>query len=426
MQDLLHWKNKPARKPLVLQGARQAGKTHLLREFGHLNFDATVYVNLEADLALAKEFEGELNPHRLLRFLETYTGTRIVEGKTLLILDEIQAKGRALTALKYFCEQAPQYHVATAGSLLGVSIHREEQSFPVGRVESLTLHPLDFEEFLLAQGRRALVKAIREAYAQCKPLPDALHGLALECYRSYLVTGGMPAVVRDFVETGSFSNTAGIQLGILDNYIADMAKYATASESVRIRASYNSLPSQLAKDNRKFQYKLVQRGGTAAIFGPSIDWLEFAGIVLKAQKLSVPKMPLAAYVDLPSFKLYMGDVGLLSMKAGLPASILLSSMDHNVPFVGAITENYVAQELRARGRPLYYWESDGIAELDFILQEEDQIIPIEVKAGTHTRSRSLSVYREKFSPTQCIRLSQKNFGLENSILSVPLYAVFCL
>jgi len=426
MHELIHWKTKPDRKPLVLQGARQVGKTHLLKEFGRTQFDYTAYINLEADTVLAREFEGELAPERLVRLLESYTGIRIIPDRTLLIIDEVQAKGRALTALKYFCEQAPQYHVVAAGSLLGVSIHREEQSFPVGRVDSLTLHPLDFEEFLLAHDRNALVQSIREAYAHKHAMAEALHSQALDYYRMYLVSGGMPAVIIKYLEHYSFSDTTEIQSGILDSYIADMAKYATASESVKIRAAYNSIPAQLAKNNRKFQYKTVQRGGTASIFGPAIDWLEFAGIVLKAGRLALPQMPLAAYVDIPSFKLYMADVGLLVMKAGLPSSIVLSSFEQNIPFLGAVSENYVAQQLRARGIPLYYWESDGIAELDFIIQKNSRVVPIEVKAGVHTRSRSLSVYREKFKPDHCIRISQKNFGLENGIFSLPLYAVFCL
>lgn len=426
LQELALWKDRPGRKPLVLQGARQVGKTHLLREFGRQCFDNTVYVNLESDQTVAAEFGRELDPLRLVRFLETSASARIVPGKTLIILDEIQSTARALTALKYFREGAPQYHVAAAGSLLGVAINRQDFSFPVGMVESHTLHPLDFEEFLLALGREELIAAIRAAHETREALPPALHEQALDCHRRYLVTGGMPAVVNNHIVTGSLGDSPAIQLGILDDYLADMAKYATAAECVRIRAVYQSIPAQLAKDSRKFQYKEVQRGGTATIFGAAIDWLAFAGIVLKAQKITTAQLPLEVHADLPSFKLYMADTGLLAMKSGLPASILLSSLEVNVPFLGAIAENYVAQELRARGHALYYWESDGLAEIDFVLQSGEEIIPVEVKAGTNTRSRSMSVYRDKFKPRLAVRISRKNYGFDNGIFSVPLYGVFCL
>ncbi|MDR0849263.1 MAG: ATP-binding protein [Propionibacteriaceae bacterium] len=424
--DLEAWKDKRNRLPLLLYGARQVGKTHLVREFGRTHYDNVAYVNLETNQLAASYFEGNISPQDILTNLEAETGERIVPGRTLIILDEVQSSPRALTSLKYFAEQAGGYHVVAAGSLLGVAVNREQFSFPVGNVESVTLHPLDFEEYLWAAEEDDLSSRIRQGYAEDKPLPEALHARALSLYREYLVVGGMPRAVVESVDSGSLLEVPDIQRGILNDYSADMAKYATESESVKIRAAFDSIPAQLAKDNHKFQYKVAQRGGTAAVFGAAVEWLGFAGVAMKCNRLSTALMPLAAYMDLTGFKLYMGDTGLLTMKSGLPMSVVLAKEEVNVGFLGALTENYVAQALTAAGHPLYYWASDGRAEVDFVLQLEENIVPVEVKAGQHTRSRSLSVYMDEYRPEYAIRLSTKNFGLDNRIKSVPLYAAYCI
>lgn len=424
-ERLLAWKGKTSnRLPLIVNGARQVGKTYILRKFGAEQFKNVVYINLETNLAVASYFSDNITPERLLRYLEASTGERIIPGETLIILDEIQSCERALTSLKYFCEETPEYHIVAAGSLLGVAINRQRYSFPVGKVETITLYPLDFEEFLWARGREVLCEEIRHAYETMEPLPDALHQEAIELYREYLLIGGMPACINAFLNSGSFLDVPLIQSEILDNYIADMAKYASNTDSVKIRACYNSIPAQLAKDNKKFQYKVVQKGGSAALFGASIEWLNLAGVVLKCQRINQAYEPIAVYADLSAFKLYMGDVGLLTMKSGISQQTVLSGEGNT--FMGAVTENYVAQQLVAKGYDLYYWESGSTAELDFVLQKGRQIIGIEVKKGEHVRSRSLSVFVSSYKPSHSIRLSLKNFGEKDNLKSVPLYAVFCV
>lgn len=422
---LLTWKNKTgSRLPLIVNGARQVGKTYILRKFGAEQFKNVIYINLETNLTIASYFTDNIAPERLLRYLEASTGERIIPGETLIILDEIQSCERALTSLKYFCEETPEFHIVAAGSLLGVAINRQRYSFPVGKVETITLYPLDFEEFLWARGRNVLCEEIRSAYETMEPLPNALHQEAIELYREYLLIGGMPACINAFLESGSFLDVPLVQNEILDNYIADMAKYASNTDSVKIRACYYSIPAQLAKDNKKFQYKVVQKGGSATLFGMSIEWLNLAGVVLKCQRINQAYEPIAVYADLSAFKLYMGDVGLLTMKSGISQQTVLSGEGNT--FMGAVTENYVAQQLASKGYSLYYWESGSTAELDFVLQKDNQIIGIEVKKGEHVRSRSLSVFVNSYKPEYSIRLSLKNFGEKDRLKLVPLYALFCV
>ena len=283
---------------------------------------------------------------------------------------------------------------------------------------------MDFEEYLWARGKELLSKEICAAYGAMEPLPDALRQEAIELYREYLIIGGMPACINAFLKSGSFLDVPLAQNEILDNYIADMAKYASNTDSVKIRACYNSIPAQLAKENKKFQYKVVQKGGSATLFGASIEWLNLAGVVLKCQRISQAFEPIAVYADLSAFKLYMGDVGLLTMKSGISQQTVLSGEGNT--FMGAVTENYVAQQLAAQGYDLYYWESSSTAELDFVLQKGNQIIGIEVKKGEHVRSRSLSVFVDSYKPAYSIRLSLKNFGEKDGLKSVPLYAAFCI
>ena len=426
---LLLWKKgllSRNRMPLLLYGARQVGKTHILREFGDANYKNVAYINLETNAAVNSYFNENIEPERIIRFLETEVNERIIPEDTLIILDEIQSCERALTSLKYFNEKTPEYHIACAGSLLGVAVNRDTYSFPVGNVDSLTLFPFDFEEFLWAFGETRLCEHIKASFDSNEALPAALHEKALDLYRLYLIIGGMPGVILEYLHAKSLIRVPEVQNKIINDYIADMAKYASTGESVKIRAAYNSIPAQLAKDNKKFQYKLAQKGGTAAIFGAAVDWLHFAGIVLKCARTEHGFMPVAVYDDLSNFKLYMGDVGLLTMKSGISHQTIISSGIIENTFLGAVSENYVAQSLAAKNYGLYYWASNGIAEVDFILQKDNDIIPIEVKTGTHVKSKSLSVFVEKYKPSYSIRISSKNFGFENNIKSVPLYAAFCI
>jgi len=426
LKQLEDWKTKRGRMPLIVNGARQVGKTYLIKEFGELHFKNTVYFNLETNLAVNSYFETDIQPLRIIQYLETSSGQRIIPEETLLVLDEIQSCPRALTALKTFCEDAPQYYIVCAGSLLGVAVNRENYSFPVGKVDEIQLFPMDFEEFLNALNEDLLINEIRSHFAADLKMPEILHHKALDYYKQYLIVGGMPAVVNEFVQTQSLLTATEIQGRIQNEYIADMAKYASATTSVKIRACYNSVPVQLAKENKKFQYKIVQRGGTATIFGESIEWLNFAGVVLKCQKAEHGYMPVAVYADLADFKLYMSDVGLLTAKSGMAQQTILSSIEEDNGFLGALCENYVAQALVANGYPLFYWKNDNTAELDFVLQIEDKVIPVEVKKGSRTKSVSMNMFLKKYNCPYAIRISKKNFGFETNIKSVPFYAVFCV
>ena len=426
LSELLAWKNRNHRMPLVLSGARQVGKTYIVSQFGKENFENTIYLNMEIEQSLSRFLETEMSPDKILRFIEILKAEKITAGRTLIFFDEIQASERALNSLKYFSEQTPQYHIVAAGSLLGVAVNREKYSYPVGKVEELTLYPLDFEEFLWAAGKTELATEIRLHYSENSMMPEALHAMAINMYKTYFITGGMPAAITDYIESNSLITVQQTQNTIFNQYIADMAKYADSSTSVKIRACYNSIPAQLAKENTKFQYKVVRRGGTAAIFGEAIDWLISAGIALKCQRLEHGLIPIDAYADLSDFKLYMGDIGMLTLRSGMPLQIILSEINEDNTYLGAMTENYVAQALATNGHRLYYWQSDGKAEVDFILQSEKGAVPVEVKTGRRTRSKSLGVFAEKYSSPYSIRISKKNFGFENGIKSIPLYAVFCI
>ena len=426
-EKLLAWKSQAkGRMPLLVYGARQVGKTHILREFGEQYYKNVAYINLETNQTVSSYFTENIEPERIIRFLETEVRERIIPDETLIIFDEIQSCERALTSLKYFNEKAPEYHIVCAGSLLGVAINRDQFSFPVGNVDSMTLFPLDFEEFLWAVDETRLCEDIKHSYRTNEALPNALHEKALDLYRTYLIVGGMPRAALTYVETGSLLTVPDVQNKIINDYIADMAKYATNAESVKIRAAYNSIPVQLAKENKKFQYKLAQRGGTAAIFGVAIDWLHFAGVVLRCERIEQGLMPISVYRDLAGFKLYMGDVGLLAMSSGISQQTVLSAGEIENTFLGAISENYVAQAFAAKHYGLYYWSTEGKSELDFILQKDDEIIAVEVKTGKRTKAKSLAMFVEKYKPAYSIRISSKNFGFGNNIKAVPLYAVFCI
>ena len=422
--ELIIWKDKPGRMPLIVNGARQVGKSYILQQFAKREFENYMIVNLEIDKALVEKFNENLTPVKIIQYLESAHSQKIIPGQTLIVFDEIQACERALNSLKYFCEQAPEYHVVAAGSLLGVAINRENYSFPVGKVDEMTLFPMDFEEFLWALGRDNFGALIHEHYESNEPLD--VHSIAIDFYNQYLIVGGMPAAVREFINTNSFVSVADIQNRILNEYIADMAKYAEPSTSIKIRSCYESIPVQLAKENRKFQYSVVQRGGSATIFGESIEWLKYAGIVLKCQKTTQGTMPLKVHIDLSDFKLYMGDVGMLVMQSGMAAQAILSPLTIETPFMGAIAENYVAQAFSANLIPLLYWKNGNTAEVDFVIQKGIDVIPVEVKSGVHIRSKSIHVFMKQYQCNYGIRISKKNFGFENGIKSVPLYAVFCI
>ena len=427
MQELIAWKNiQKNRMPLLLYGVRQVGKTYILREFGDRYFKNTIYINFERMKIVAAYFDGELNPDRIIHLLEEYFEQKIVSEETLLIFDEIQECERALTALKYFCEEAPEYHITAAGNLLGVAINRKKYSFPVGKVIIKTLYPLRFDEFLNALGQKHLVSLIQEHFEQILEMPEESHQELLYWYERYLYIGGMPAAVNQYMERESFINVPEVQNLILNAHIADMAKYTSDSESTKIRNAFLSMPAQLAKENKKFQYKLIRKGATAGLFGDSIAWLVFAGVVLSCDKVARAEIPLAAFKDISAFKLYMSDVGLLSSFTGILWENIVKNQLSDL-YKGALAENYVAQTLNASGYDLYYWTSDSpAAEVDFLIQKEGKILPIEVKSGKNVRAKSLKHFQKMYEPEKVIRLSEKNFGTDGNVFAVPLYAVFCI
>ncbi|MFI3243595.1 MAG: ATP-binding protein [Akkermansia sp.] len=426
LHRLAQWKDREDRKPLIIYGARQVGKSYLIQQFGKSHFQNIIAFNFETNETLCKFFEDAIQPHAILPYLELLSQEKIVAGESLIFFDEIQACPRALTSLKYFCEQAPQYHIIAAGSLLGVALKREQHSFPVGKVQEMQLYPMDFEEFLRAMGRELLVEKIAEHYLSNKPMEESLHQLCLDSYLNYSIIGGMPEAVKNYAKHKNYLQVQEIQHSILNAYIADMAKYANATTSIKIRDCFRSIPTQLAKDNSKFQYKVVKRGGSAALFGESIAWLCDAGICMKCTSAALAQVPLKAHYELSNFKLYMGDIGLLTQHSGTPISSILSPLEQGYNFMGALAENYVAQALKSNGYELAYWTSEGKAEVDYLIQAGNQVIPIEVKAGTNTQSRSLSVLMQRFHCDSAIRLSQKNFGVRNKVKEIPLYAAFCI
>lgn len=427
MQELVEWRRETKnRMPLVLCGVRQVGKTYILREFGQRYYKNTVYVNFERMKLVADFFVGELSPDRIILFLEEYFSQKIIPEETLIIFDEIQDCERALTSLKYFCEEAPEYHIVAAGSLLGVAIHREKYSFPVGKVIIKTLYPLSFDEFLRGMGEGHLVGIVREHFDSMEKMPLATHQELLQWYYRYLFIGGMPAAINQYLEWKSLINVPETQSLILNSYTADMAKYASESESTKIRNAFMSMPAQLAKDNKKFQYKLIRKGATAGLFGDSIAWLTFSGVVLECNRVTRGEMPLAGFRDVSAFKLYMSDVGLMSAFAGImPENIIRNELSPT--YRGALTENYVAQTLKTRGYDLYYWTSDSpVAEVDFVIQKEGKVYPVEVKFGENVHARSLKHYQKMYEPEKVFRFSERNFGTDGNVYAIPLYAAFCI
>ncbi len=420
------WKESDYRKPLILQGARQVGKTYALLEFGRMCYENVAYFNFETNPKLSETFEEDISPDYLIPILSHIAGVTIVREKTLIVFDEVQLCERALTSLKYFCENAPEYHVAVAGSLLGVAVNRVRFSFPVGKVDMKTLYPMDLEEFMLACGEESLVEQIKECFAADRPLPSALHDAAMGLYRQYLVVGGMPECVRQFVSTKDYILVRHIQDTILASYLSDMSKYNQLNEIKKTRLAYDNITVQLSKKNTRFQYKLIKKGGRAAEFENAIEWLCLSGIASRVYKVEQIKKPLENYRDIDSFKIYVSDLGLLCAKKDLGANDILYMVEELNDFKGGMVENYVNMQLTLNGYRTYYWESERGAEIDFIIQRDGQIIPIEVKSADNTRAKSLKLYMDAFKPAYAIKLSAKNFGFQDGKKIVPLYAAFCI
>ena len=424
-KDLLEWKNNADRKPLILQGARQVGKTYIVNYFAGKEYSNSVYCNFEKDDGL-HDFFYDLTPEKIIKKLSLYKRKEIFQGNTLIIFDEIQACPEAITSLKYFNEEANGYHIIALGSLLGVSVNRGNFSFPVGKVQFMTLYPLDFEEYLMARGEDGLIELIRECYENDTPLDSAFHERALDYYKECLFVGGMPEAVEEYGKNHNPELVRFIQQTILESYQNDMGKYNRQSEIPKTRIVYKNISTQLAKENRKFQYKSIKQGGRASEFENAIEWLCLAGIASRNYRIEQIMLPLNAYRSLTDFKFYMNDVGLCGASQDIHYDDIMGENPLLDNFKGGLTENYVFNQLTENGLSLYYWTSGCQAEVDFVTRIGEDIIPVEVKAKINNRARSLGVYVERYKPSYAIRISQKNFGFENGIKSVPLYATFCV
>lgn len=426
MDFLEEWKENKYRKPLILQGARQVGKTYSILEFGRTHYENVAYFNFETNPKLNDTFEENISPDYLIPILSHIAGQTIVCDKTLIVFDEVQLCERALTALKYFCEEAPHYHIVVAGSLLGVAVNRAKFSFPVGKVDIKTMYPMDMEEFMLALHEEELVENIKKCFETDTPLPSALHDAAMQLYRQYLVVGGMPECVKQFSETKDYILVRHTQDTILTSYLNDMSKYNNLNEIKKTRLAYDNITVQLSKRNTRFQYKLIKKGGRASEFENAIEWLCLSGIVSQVYKVTQIKKPLENYRDIDAFKIYVSDLGLLCAKKNLAANDVLYMVEEINDFKGGMAENYVNVQLSINGYNTYYWESERGAEIDFVIQRDGQIIPIEVKSADNTRAKSLKVYMDTYKPAYAIKLSAKNFGFEDNKKIVPLYAAFCI
>ena len=421
IEQLKAWKERKNHKPLIIKGARQVGKTWLMKEFGSLMYEQTVYINFDNNQTVKGLFDGSFNTERIIMGLEIYTGYKIEADKTLIIFDEIQEAPKALASLKYFNENAPQYDIVCAGSLLGVALHGGT-SFPVGKVEFLDLYPLSFTEFLLAMGKDRYAKLIAENdYA----MASAFKTEYTDLLKNYYYVGGMPEAVQAFIATKDYGEVREIQQRILNAYEQDFSKHAPNEVVPRIRMLWNSIPAQLAKENKKFIYGLIKEGARAREYELAMLWLTDCGLVHKINRVSVPKLPLKAYEDLKAFKLFVLDVGLLSCMVNLSREALIEGNEMFVEFKGALTEQYVLQQLKTiKGLNIYYWTAErGTAEVDFVIDNGEKVIPIEVKAETNLMAKSLKVYREKFDPEISIRTSMSDYKDEGWLINIPLWGI---
>ncbi len=427
-EDTLYsWKQSGMDKPLMIIGARQIGKTYIVEDFCKNNFDNYLYFNLEKDLEITSIFEKTLKPEEIIRNIEVRIEKTIDISSTILFFDEVQVSERFITSLKYFCESNVNYKIVCAGSLLGVKLNRFNSSFPVGKVVLEYMHPMNFPEFLQALGQNMLLEEILYHYQNMTPMASDLHEKAMTLYKHYLLVGGMPEVVKNYIDNDGdiVKFDRSIVKSIVEMYMSDMNKYTlNKNESVKIEKVYLCIPRELAKENKKFQYKLIEDAASKRKFETALDWLNASSIILSCYNTDKVEVPLKAYLNKDVFKVYYSDVGILNSVCDVGINDIIN--DANFMFKGAIAENYVAEELNTMNYPLIYWKSRGDAEIDFLLTTYDGIIPIEVKASDRIQSKSLGVYMEKFKPAYGIRLSTKNFGFENNIKSIPLYAVFCL
>ena len=421
IQVLKQWKEAPDRKPILLRGARQTGKTWAMETFGKECFEYCAKFDFDRQPELKSIFQTTKTPDRIVKELALYCDVPLLPERTLLIFDEIQQSNKALNSLKYFCEEAPEYHVMAAGSLLGVSLSSGD-SFPVGKVEFLQMYPLSFREFLRMENPK--MYEFMEGLSSLDSLPEIVMGQVSESFRRYAVCGGMPAAVAALCEGQGLDAVEKIQRDILQSYSLDFSKHAPAVDIPRIAAVWSSIPSQLAKENRKFVYKMVKDGARAREYESALLWLQHAGLIYRVFCAEKPGLPLSAYKDMSAFKVYLNDVGLLRSLASLPAKVYTVENPLYAEFRGAMAENMVLQALvKAYGSEPCYWVSSGMAEVDFLLQREDEVYPIEVKSGLNVNGKCLGVYMKKYAPKLALRYSMRNLKMDGSLLNIPLFMV---
>ena len=422
---LIYWKNNKIKMPYMLIGARQTGKTYIITEFCKNEFENYVYINLDSMEEIRQVFEQTIQPKEIIKNIEGLLSIDINIENTIIFIDEIQVSERAINSLKYFCESEENYKIIVAGSLLGVKVNRFKSSFPVGKVWIDYLYPMDFEEFLLAIGEDKLLELIKESYVEMKPMLEVTHNKALALYNDYICTGGMPAAILNYIEHDKniFKFEDEVLDMIITSYLADMSKYTENIEAIRNNKIYNSMPAQLGKENKKFKYSLVEKSARAREYDSSMEWLLSSNMLIKCQSVTTPKSPLKAYVE-DNFKIYLSDIGLLRVLSKININEIITNK--NMLYKGVFIENYVAENLYSKYRELYYWVLGNEYEVDFLINVDGDIIPIEVKASDNTTSKSLNYYIKRYNPKYSIRLSTKNFGEANGIKSIPLYASFLI
>jgi len=421
IESLYNWKTKSARKPIIIRGARQVGKTWLMKEFGKAAFKHCVYISFDNNRQMKTLFADNLDVSRLITGIELYAGHKIDPVNTLIIFDEVQEVPQALTSLKYFNEDAPQYHIICAGSLLGVALH-QGTSFPVGKVEFIDLYPLSFTEFMMAMGKDQFNSLLAQGDF---PMATTFKQEFIDLLKNYYYIGGMPEAVLAFSENKDFNEVREIQQRILSAYEQDFSKHAPNEIVPRIRMLWNSIPAQLTKENKKFIYGLIKDGARAREYEYALMWLSDCGLVHKVHRVSAPNLPLKAYEDLKAFKLFLLDVGLLSCMTRLRQKVLLDGNELFKEFKGALTEQYVLQQLKTiPGVATYYWTNErNTSEIDFLLDVGNAVVPLEVKAETNLQSKSLRAFSDKYSPVMSIRSSMSDYKQEDWLLNLPLYAI---
>jgi predicted AAA+ superfamily ATPase len=417
--DLLKWKKNPAKKPLLLQGARQVGKTYIVNQFGKNEYSNYIYLNFEQDKTLKTFFEGSLNSQSLIENIALYLGRKIESKDTLIFFDEIQEVPRAITSLKYFHEQCPELHIIAAGSLLGVSVGKEH-SFPVGKVNFLSLYPLSFSEFLGAAGETPLQNLIDEG--ELRKLAEPIHDKLIKLFKKYLYLGGMPEVLAHYFKHQDIEAARNIQLELLKAYERDFSKYTDKNQAIKTSEVWNSIPYQLAKESKKFKYSDVKKKARAAHYEQTIEWLKGAGLIYVVYNVSTPKIPISGYADRSKFKIYLFDTGLLGALLNLHSSVIITADKLFEDYNGAFIENYAAVELNANNiNELFYWTSKSDAEVDFVIQKNQQIIPIEIKSGKSLNTKSIRSYAKKYAPEFIVRSAPRNYEHREDFFNLPLY-----